>query len=83
VLQLRPGEPRGAFEVPMLVPALGILVNVALICSRMIALWRDPGVGARPLVIAAVLGIVITILFVAMRPQAIPEDETDLPQPRA
>jgi len=79
VLKLRAGEPRGAFEVPILVPALGILVNLALIGSRMVALWRDPGVGARPLVIAAVLGIVITILFVAMRPQAIPEEEGDVP----
>ena len=37
VLKLRPNEPLGAFEVPILVPALGILINAALIVGRLTA----------------------------------------------
>lgn len=78
VLKLRPGEARGAFEVPILVPALGILVNLALIGSRVAALAGDASVGARPLIIAGVLGAVITTLYFVMRPKAIPlEDEPE------
>lgn len=75
VLKLRSGEARGAFEVPVLVPVFGILVNLALIVSRVAALVGDPSIAARPLVIAGVLGGIITALYFVMRPKAIPLED--------
>ena len=49
VLKLRPGEPAGAFEVPIIIPALGILVNATMIVARIIrpqpatVHWQSPG----------------------------------------
>ncbi|MGB7158287.1 MAG: amino acid permease [Tepidisphaeraceae bacterium] len=79
VLKLRRGEPRGAFEVPVIVPALGILVNVVLIAYRLIdqiRIARDaPGQsGLSAPAIAGLLVLGIAILFFVMRPKAITEE---------
>ena len=49
VLKLRPGEPAGGFEVPIIIPALGILVNATMIVvqnhvrpQRAAAHWQSP-----------------------------------------
>jgi amino acid transporter len=73
VLKLRPGEPHGRFEVPLFVPALGVLVNATLILARL----TDPAVGKRPLVIAAILGAVITVLYFVIGPRTIPEEDSE------
>jgi basic amino acid/polyamine antiporter, APA family len=70
VLKLRRGEPHGRFEVPVVVPALGILVNLALIGARLL----DPAMPRRPLVIAAVLVVGIAVLYLIVRPRAITEE---------
>jgi amino acid transporter len=75
VLKLRKGEPRGHFEVPLVVPILGIVVNLSLIAARIHEFVTNPKVGGKPLLIAVVLGVVILILFLAMRPVAIPEED--------
>jgi amino acid transporter len=70
VLKLRKAEPRGKFEVPVIVPALGIVVNLALVTARV----TDASVGRRPVVIAGVMVAVIALLYFVMRPKAITEE---------
>lgn len=38
VLERRPGEPAGGFEVPIVVPALGVLVNAGAIVGGIVIL---------------------------------------------
>ncbi len=70
VLKLRPGEAKGRFEVPVIVPALGIVVNGALVVARLL----DGSVGRRPQIIAGVLLAIIAVLFFVMRPKAVTEE---------
>ncbi|MES2712085.1 MAG: APC family permease [Pseudomonadota bacterium] len=67
VLQRRDGEPRGSFEVPVLVPILGAFVCLALLGNRVIGGdWRAP-------VIAASVLAVILLAFLVIRPRATAE----------
>lgn len=61
ILQRRPGEPKGAFEIPWIVPALGALVCVGLIGSRL-----SNGDLRAPVIAGAVL-LVITVLYFLTR----------------
>ncbi len=63
ILQRRPGEPRGGFEVPSAVPALGALVCLALLVNRVAGGdWRAPALAGA--VLAAIAG-----LFFVVRPR--------------
>jgi basic amino acid/polyamine antiporter, APA family len=63
ILQRRPGEPRGGFEVPSAVPALGALVCLALLVNRVATGdWRAPALAGA--VLAAIAG-----LFFLVRPR--------------
>jgi basic amino acid/polyamine antiporter, APA family len=64
VVKNKPGEPRGAFEVPMWVPAGGILVCLAMLLN---AKWEE-------LRLALFLLGGITVLYFAARPREITED---------
>lgn len=75
VLQRRPGEPKGRFEVPSLVPALGALVCAALVVSRLLARnaqghyeWRAP-------IIAAGVAVFIGLLYLVLRPKNLVFDD--------
>jgi amino acid transporter len=70
VLKRRPEEPAGAFEVPILIPALGILVNAALIIARLTA----PGQRTRAPLIAGAIMLAATALYFLVRPQNITEE---------
>ena len=60
VLQRRPGEPRGGFEVPSFVPALGALVCLALLVNRVATGdWRAPALAGAVLVAIAALYAVV------------------------
>ena len=63
VLELRRGERAGGFEVPGVVPALGVLVNATMIVPRV----TSSTAGGRALAIIGTLigGIVILYLSVA------------------
>jgi amino acid transporter len=62
-LKLRPGEPAGGFEVPILVPILGALVCLALLGNRVVAGdWRAPA-------LAGALVAAILLLFALLRPR--------------
>ena len=71
VLQRRSDEPKGRFEVPSIVPALGSVVCLVLILSRLLTRnaqgyyeWRAP-------IIAAGVGTFIALLYVVMRPKEV------------
>ena len=69
VLKRRPGEPAGDFEVPMVVPALGILVNATLIVARL----TSTTAGGRALGIAGVIIGGIVMLYFIIRPRHMTE----------
>jgi amino acid transporter len=70
VLKLRPNEPRGAFEVPVLVPLLGILVNATLIVARITSAEG----GVRAPLIAGTIVLAVTILYFVLRPTNVTEE---------
>lgn len=64
VLQRRPGEPPGGFEVPAFVPALGALVCGALLVNRVLTGdWRAPAMAG------AILALIL-LAFLIVRPRA-------------
>lgn len=65
VLKLRPSEPKGAFEVPALVPALGALVCGALIVARVL----DPSADPRAPMIAGGVIVFLGLLYLVARPK--------------
>ncbi|HEY3391962.1 MAG TPA: APC family permease [Lacipirellulaceae bacterium] len=70
-LKLRPSEPPGAFEVPIAIPALGMLVNGTLIFTRFKeareAGWLAP-------IIAGVIVAGISALYFCIRPTNVTEE---------
>jgi amino acid transporter len=70
VLKLRPGEPVGAFEVPIFVPALGVLINVTLIIARL----TDREANLRAPIIAGVIVLGVSILYFLIRPKNVTEE---------
>lgn len=67
VLKRRPGEERGGFEVPAIVPAAGALVCGALLVNRVLAGdWRAPA-------LAGAILVVVLLAFAVLRPNATPE----------
>ena len=70
VLKLRPGEPRGQFEVPVFIPVLGILVNATLIVSR---LTSGEG-GLRAPMIAGAIVVAATLLYFVLCPKNITDE---------
>lgn len=64
VLQRRPSEPKGQFEVPSLIPLLGILVCGALLVNQ----------PPEALQIAGLLLVGIALLYFVLRPRAISEE---------
>jgi amino acid transporter len=62
ILKLRPGEAKGAFEIPIVIPILG-----ALVCITLFVLRVSSG-GARATLIAGTLLAGAAILYVAIKP---------------
>lgn len=71
VLQRRPNEPRGRFEIPWIVPVLGAVVCLALIGSRLHSAWQKHDWTAPLLAAGLIAGIVVMYLMV--RPKAVDE----------
>lgn len=63
ILRLRPGEPKGGFEVPIVVPALGAIVCLVLFVVRV-----SSG-DVRAPIIAAVLLAVVAALYLVVKPK--------------
>jgi amino acid transporter len=62
VLKLRPGEPKGSFEIPIAIPVLG-----ALVCMTLFVLRVSSG-GLRATLIAGTLLAGAGLLYIAIRP---------------
>lgn len=83
LLKRRPNEPRGSFEVPAIVPALGAIVCLSLIFARIYGpiVERKPDqslfVALKAPLIALAIGVVILILFALVRPKNVIADEVD------
>lgn len=71
VLKFRSGEPRGGFEVPVIVPILGVLVCATLVIFRVI---HPPRGSENAIWIAGGLIAWIAILYLILRPKAVVED---------
>jgi amino acid transporter len=75
IVKLRPSEPRGSFEVPLFVPALGAVVCLILLATRLVRRdaqghwdWEAPA-------IAAGLVALILVLYATLRPKNVIYDE--------
>jgi len=64
-LKFRPGEPKGALEIPIIIPALGMFVCFGLIFARLTAETADP----RAPLIAGVMVALILALYLVLRPR--------------
>jgi amino acid transporter len=70
VLKLRPAEPVGAFEVPIFVPALGIIINATLIVGRL----TSPDAEIRALYVTGAIVLTTLVLYLLMRPKNVTEE---------
>lgn len=70
VLKRRPGEPRGGFEPPLLVPVFGALVCASLIVVRVQSAITsaDPAQRTAPLIAGAII-LVSLVLYAALKPK--------------
>jgi APA family basic amino acid/polyamine antiporter len=75
VLKRRPGEPRGGFEVPLVVPLGGAAVSLTFIVNRVIDGMRSGEMA--PVYIAGGIVVAIFILYLVVRPKAAAIVETD------
>ena len=67
VLKKRPGEPKGAFEIPILIPVFGAVVCGVLIVFRVsTGTWQAPA-------IAGVLLAAIVVIYAWLRPKPLDE----------
>jgi len=76
ILKRRKDEPRGGFEVPIIIPILGAIVCLTLIAVRIESAWSAPGGYVAPLV-ALVIVLVSLGLFWITRPRNPIPDELD------
>ncbi len=67
VLQRRPGEPRGRFEVPVIVPILGVLTCLGLIAARVHRVVTEPTESGLALMVAGALILLVGMLYVLQR----------------
>jgi amino acid transporter len=72
ILKLRPGEPTGGFEVPIIIPALGILVNASMIGARLYDSFTTSG-GRAPIIAGAIVAM-ITVFYFVLRPTNVTEE---------
>ena len=75
VLKLQPNEKPGAFEVPIIVPALGAVVCVSLLINRLLSDdWRAPAIAG---------GIIVCIvgLYALTGPKHVSEENPAAAEP--
>jgi amino acid transporter len=72
VLKRRPGEPPGGFEVPIIIPALGIAINALMIGAKLYESITKTG-GRAP-IIATIIVACITALYFLLRPANLSEE---------
>jgi basic amino acid/polyamine antiporter, APA family len=79
LLKIKRPDERGRFEIPILVPILGVIVCLALLLTRMIPPFLQdelkPDAYMPPLVSAAIIGVAVVLYFI-LAPKKIPEEGT-------
>lgn len=85
VLKFRPSEPRGAFEVPFVIPILGSIVCLSLIVARISQPFVDPKASGKLFealkssLIAGGIVALIAVLYLIMRPKdVVPADDVEV-----
>lgn len=76
MLKLRPGEPKGQFEIPVIVPVLGALVCATLIVARVqsAVVSNDFATKAAPIIAGIIIAIGLGLYFV-LKPKHVVLDE--------
>jgi APA family basic amino acid/polyamine antiporter len=76
ILKCRPDEPKGQFEVPVIVPLLGAFVCAILIVIRVQSAMtsNDMGTKAAPLIAGAIIGIGL-LMYLVLKPKHVVLDE--------
>jgi amino acid transporter len=72
VLKLRPGELPGGFEVPVIIPALGVVVNALMIGAKLYDNFATSG-GRAP-GIAGIIVACIAAIYLLLRPANVSEE---------
>jgi amino acid transporter len=75
ILKLKKDEPRGRFEVPIVVPLLGAGVCLTLLVSRLLARDKDGQLNLTAPAIAGALVLLILVLYVVLRPKRVVMEE--------
>lgn len=75
LLKLRKDEPKGSFEVPIVIPALGALVCLILIGVRIAGSWRNEGGYIAPLVALGIVLVSLALYFVTRPSNPVPIEE--------
>jgi APA family basic amino acid/polyamine antiporter len=76
ILKCRPDEPKGQFEVPVIVPLLGAFVCAVLIVIRVQSAMasNDMGTKAAPLIAGAIIGIGL-VMYLVLKPKHVVLEE--------
>lgn len=77
ILKLRPNEPRGGFEVPIIVPILGSIVCLTLIVIRIQAAFssKDPDSHIAPLVALGIIAVSFALYFIRKPTKAVADEK--------
>ncbi len=76
ILQARPGEPKGGFEIPRIIPILGAISCLTLLSGEAFnALNKQDYL---PSAIAGLIVIGISIMYLVLRPKALPDEPLDI-----
>lgn len=75
LLKLRKDEPKGSFEVPILIPALGALVCLILIVVRIAGSWQNEGGYIAPLVSLGIVLVSLVLYFITRPANPVPVED--------
>jgi basic amino acid/polyamine antiporter, APA family len=79
ILQSRPGEPKGGFEIPRFIPVLGSLACLTLMTGEFLNAMRSSQPRPfLPLAIAGLIVIAIAIMYLILRPKALPDEPLEI-----
>jgi basic amino acid/polyamine antiporter, APA family len=72
ILQSRPSEPKGGFEIPRIIPILGAIACLTLLGGETHQAYTKGTY--TPIAIAAAMVAIITIMYLVLRPKAVAEE---------
>ncbi len=72
ILQSRPGEPKGGFEIPRIIPILGAIACLTLLAGEAFNAYSNGNY--LPSALAAAIVIGIAVMYLILRPKAVAEE---------